>query len=79
MYKSTFHPQLPNMGFVGMYRGPLYGGYQVTGQWISLIFSKQKSLPSEATMQEGLWTRTKRLENKNPAAISSRRLCRSYR
>ncbi len=53
-YKLTFHPQFPNMGFVGMYRGPFMGVIELQSRWISLIFSNQKSLPSAAIMEEGI-------------------------
>jgi dimethylaniline monooxygenase (N-oxide forming) len=54
LHKLTFHPQLRNMGFVGMYRGPFMGVMELQARWISLIFSKQKPLPSVATMEEGI-------------------------
>ncbi len=54
LYKTVFHPQLPNMGFVGMYRGPYMGVIELQAKWIGLVFSNQKKLPSSEIMQEGI-------------------------
>lgn len=55
LHKCTFHPDLPNMGFVGIYRGPYFSILELQARWVTLAFSQGGELvPSRETMLEGV-------------------------
>jgi dimethylaniline monooxygenase (N-oxide forming) len=54
LYKSTFHPKLPGIAFVGMYRGPYYAIMELQARWATMVFTEQARLPSEAEMLAGI-------------------------
>ena len=37
--KCTFHNKLPNMAFVGVYRGPYFAVMELQAKWANLVFS----------------------------------------
>lgn len=54
LYKCTFHPDLPNLGFIGMYRGPFFTVMELQARWASMVFNQEIPLPSRETMLKGI-------------------------
>jgi dimethylaniline monooxygenase (N-oxide forming) len=54
LHKNVFHPKLPNMAFVGIYRGTYWGVMELQARWASMVFSGMVEGPSQNTMLEGI-------------------------
>ncbi len=54
LYKCTFHPDLNNIAFVGVYKGPYFGIIELQARWTAAIFSQNKQLPTREVMLKGL-------------------------
>lgn len=54
LHKGTFHPDLPNLAFVGMYRGPYFAGMELQARWACGVFSGQITPPTQMAMKQGL-------------------------
>ncbi len=54
LHKCTWHPDLPNMAFVGMYRGPYLPIMGLQAKWAAQVFSGKLNLQSKTTMQKSL-------------------------
>jgi dimethylaniline monooxygenase (N-oxide forming) len=54
LHKCTWHPSLPNMAFVGVYRGPYLPIMEQQAKWAALVFSNKLSLPDKASMHNSL-------------------------
>lgn len=50
---DTFHPQLPGLGFVGMYKGPYFGVMELQARLLAGLFSGRIS-PSESSISGAL-------------------------
>jgi len=54
LHRSIFHPSLPNLAFIGMYRGPFWAIIELQSRWVAAIFSGLSLIPSIETQQIGL-------------------------
>lgn len=54
LYKETVHPEIPNMFFIGMYKGPYFSVMEHQAKWASKVFSGKISLPTLEEMQKGI-------------------------
>jgi dimethylaniline monooxygenase (N-oxide forming) len=54
LHKCTWNPYLPNMAFVGMYRGPYLPIMELQAKWAAQVFSGKLDLPAKATMHNSL-------------------------
>ncbi|MBS0627068.1 MAG: NAD(P)-binding domain-containing protein, partial [Verrucomicrobia bacterium] len=55
LYEGVFHPKLPNMAFVGMYRGPYFGIMELQARWACLAFANKKQYyPSLKDLEKGI-------------------------
>jgi len=54
LYKCTFHPDIKNLSFVGIYRGTYFGPLELQARWTARIFSGKVELPSREVMMEGI-------------------------
>ena len=54
LHKNVLHPKLPNMAFVGIYRGTYWGVMELQARWANMIFGEMLPLPSTKTMLEGI-------------------------
>ena len=54
MHKTVFHPQFPQMAFVGMYRGPFFGVIELQARMACMTFSGKIPSPSEIVMLKGI-------------------------
>lgn len=54
LHKTVFHPRLPGMAFVGMYRGPYFATIELQARWACMVFSKRVPAPSQDDMQRGI-------------------------
>jgi len=54
LHKNVFHPKLPNMAFVGIYRGTYWGVMELQARWANMVFSNILPRPSTKTMLEGI-------------------------
>lgn len=54
LHKCTWHPNLPNMAFVGVYRGPYLPIMELQAKWIARIVCGKLEPPNNATMRESL-------------------------
>lgn len=54
LYKATFCPNISNLAFVGMYRGPYWGVMELQARWASLVFSGKVNLPTKDVIQAGI-------------------------
>jgi dimethylaniline monooxygenase (N-oxide forming) len=54
LHRCTFHPDLPGMAFVGLYRGPYFGVIELQARWAAAVLSGQLAPPSPAQLRTGL-------------------------
>jgi flavin-binding monooxygenase-like protein len=56
LYCHTFHPDLPNLAFVGLYVqvGPYFPVLELQARWIAMVWSGIKPLPSREKMMAGI-------------------------
>lgn len=56
LYKSTFHPDLPGMAFLGFLEvlGPYFPVLELQARWIAYVYSGAATLPSPDEMRSGL-------------------------
>ena len=54
LHRNTFHPSLPNLAFVGMYRGPFWAIIELQSRWVAAVFSGLLPTPSIAVQHAGL-------------------------
>lgn len=52
LYQHTFHPDLPGLAFVGLYKqlGPYLPVVELQGRWVAAAWSGARALPDRATM-----------------------------
>jgi dimethylaniline monooxygenase (N-oxide forming) len=54
LYKTMFPREIPNMAFVGMYRGPFFGVMELQARNVCMTFSGKIPFPTEEEMHEGI-------------------------
>lgn len=54
LHKCTWHPKLPGMAFVGMYRGPYFPIMELQSKWAAKVFSKELTLPQDTVMHTSI-------------------------
>ncbi len=54
LYKTTLHPQVKNMSFVGLYRGPYFAVIELQARWSMALFSGACSAPTAEQFYAGL-------------------------
>jgi len=54
LYKCTLHPQVKNMSFVGLYRGPYFAVLELQARWSMALFSGACAAPTEEQFHFGL-------------------------
>jgi len=54
LYKCTFHPDLENIAFIGIYKGPFIGILELQARWITSVFSQKQKPPSREVMVQGI-------------------------
>jgi dimethylaniline monooxygenase (N-oxide forming) len=54
LYESVFHPSLPHLAFVGMYRGPFFATMELQARLACMGFSCKIEMPSEEEMKAGI-------------------------
>ena len=55
LHKNMYHPKLPNVAFVGMYRGPFFGVIELQARWAALSFAKPgEYYPTEEEQYKGI-------------------------
>lgn len=54
LHKTIFHPQFPNMAFVGMYRGPYFGIMELQARIATMTLSGKIPAPSISDMENGI-------------------------
>jgi hypothetical protein len=54
LYKNMIHPELPGLGFVGMYRGPYFGVMELQARYITSLFSGAVAPLSEEELRNGI-------------------------
>ncbi|TDO06525.1 dimethylaniline monooxygenase (N-oxide forming) [Mycobacterium sp. BK086] len=54
LYKCTFHPNIPRMAFVGLYRGPFFAVLELQARWAAAVLADELTLPVEPLMRDGL-------------------------
>lgn len=50
VFKSTFHPDIANLAFVGLATGLLFAGIELQAKWTAMVFSDKIKLPSRIDM-----------------------------
>ncbi|KZT01144.1 FAD/NAD(P)-binding domain-containing protein [Laetiporus sulphureus 93-53] len=53
-HRLVLHPDLPNAGFVGMYRGTYYGVIELQARYLAAVLSGIQSWPSKDEMKKGV-------------------------
>ncbi|CAF1197854.1 unnamed protein product [Adineta ricciae] len=67
LHRSVFHPTLPNLAFIGMYRGVFWAVAELQARWVASIFAGLLPSPSIAAQQIGLEVeRTVRAQQPRP-------------
>ncbi|MES2198601.1 MAG: FAD-dependent oxidoreductase [Chlamydiota bacterium] len=55
LYEGVFHPKLPNMAFIGMYRGPYFGVMELQARWACMAFAdKKRYYPTSEELKNGI-------------------------
>jgi dimethylaniline monooxygenase (N-oxide forming) len=54
LHRCTFHPGLPGMAFVGLYRGPFFAVLELQARWACAVLSGHCAAPSPHHMRAGL-------------------------
>ena len=56
LYRHTFHPDLPNLAFIGLYVqiGPYFPVLELQARWVAMVWSGIKPLPSREKMMHGI-------------------------
>lgn len=54
LHRCTFHPRLPGMAFVGLYRGPFFAVLELQARWAAAVLSGAVAPPDAARMRAGL-------------------------
>ena len=54
LYKTTLHPEVKNMSFVGLYRGPYFAVIELQARWSMALFSGACRAPTEEQFYAGL-------------------------
>jgi dimethylaniline monooxygenase (N-oxide forming) len=54
LHKTVFPRNLPNMAFVGLYRGPYFGVMELQAQWASFVFAEKRPLPTQQEIDLGI-------------------------
>jgi dimethylaniline monooxygenase (N-oxide forming) len=56
LYRHTFHPDLPNLAFIGLYVqiGPYFPVLELQARWVAMVWSGIKPLPSREKMMDGI-------------------------
>ena len=54
LYKNTWHPDLPNLAFIGIFRSIVSVIAELQSIWITKVFTGQLSLPPRETMMESI-------------------------
>ena len=54
LHKTVFCPDLQNLGFVGCYKGTLFGVIELQARWVTMVFSGKIPYPSAETMAKGI-------------------------
>ena len=56
LYKSTFHPELAGLAFLGLFKsiGPTFPVLELQARWISYIFSGARAAPSKDELNAGI-------------------------
>ncbi|MBS0627233.1 MAG: hypothetical protein JSS09_03370 [Verrucomicrobia bacterium] len=67
LYEGVFHPKLPNMAFVGMYRDPYFGIMELQARWACMAFAnKEEYYPNIQELEEGI-AKERSIRELNPA------------
>jgi len=67
LYKHTFHPSLPNLGFVFLNRGLNFVGLDLQSKWIAAVFSGRIENPKIEDMQKEIGVNRLKGKNMNSA------------
>jgi dimethylaniline monooxygenase (N-oxide forming) len=54
LHQGTFHPDLPDLAFVGVYRGPFFGVIELQARWACAVFAGHLPPPDRAAAHAGL-------------------------
>eukprot|EP00746_Dinoflagellata_sp_MGD_P029917 gnl/MRDRNA2_/MRDRNA2_170900_c0_seq1.p1 gnl/MRDRNA2_/MRDRNA2_170900_c0~~gnl/MRDRNA2_/MRDRNA2_170900_c0_seq1.p1 ORF type:complete len:503 (-),score=65.26 gnl/MRDRNA2_/MRDRNA2_170900_c0_seq1:162-1670(-) len=54
LHQCVWRPELPDLAFVGIYRGPYFAAMELQARWVCGVFSKRLPKPSWAEMELGL-------------------------
>jgi Flavin-binding monooxygenase-like/Family of unknown function (DUF6314) len=65
LHRCIFHPSLPNLGFVGMYRGPYFGIQELQARFVASVFYGARAAPSTQEQLAGI-EREARIRNAVP-------------
>lgn len=65
LYKCTLHPELSNIAFVGMYRGPYFAVIELQAKWANSLFSGKAKANSKEVMEKEILEELA-IRNQNP-------------
>ncbi len=54
LHDCTFHPDLPGVAFVGLYRGPYFAVMELQARWACAVFAGELAAPTEAEQRRGV-------------------------
>ncbi|CAM9618722.1 unnamed protein product [Scytosiphon promiscuus] len=49
LHLQTWNPRVPDLGFVGVYRGPYFGSMELQARWLTRMWAGTVPLPAEGT------------------------------
>ncbi|GAB4222911.1 MAG: hypothetical protein Tsb005_16230 [Gammaproteobacteria bacterium] len=54
LHRCMFHPKLPNLIFVGMYRGPFFTTIELQARWAVAVLAGKINYPTQTEMEQGI-------------------------
>ncbi len=72
-YRLVFHPELPDMAFVGFCRGAVGSVMQameMQSRWVALVVSEKRRLPSKSQMQSKISQHKQQMVGKWPTKVT---------
>jgi dimethylaniline monooxygenase (N-oxide forming) len=54
LHQSTFHPELPGLAFIGLYKGPFFGVIELQARWACAVFAGHLPAPERPAADAGL-------------------------
>jgi dimethylaniline monooxygenase (N-oxide forming) len=52
LYHGVFHPEFPKLAFIGFYRSPFFGVFELQSRWACRVFAKMVNPPAKEDLKQ---------------------------